>query len=52
MMRDLAKETFVGSDFDDISASSMFAIIGREVGVMSTCFVQSPHDKRSCRRNS
>ena len=49
MMRDLAKETVVGSDFDDFSASSMFAIIGRQVGVMSNWFVQS---RRSWRRNS
>ena len=38
-----------GSAFDDFSASSMLAIIGRQVGVMSNWFVQIP---RSCRRNS
>ena len=47
MIRDLAKQTVVGSAFNDFSASSMFAIIGRQVGVMSNCFVQSPNDKRS-----
>ena len=30
----------------------MLAIIGREFGVMSNWFVQSPNDTRSCRRNS
>ena len=49
MIRDLAEETVDGSAFDDFSASSMLAIIGRQVGVMSNWFVQSP---RSCRRNS
>ena len=33
--RDHAKETVDGSAFDDFSSSSMLAIIGREVGVMS-----------------
>ena len=45
MIRDLAEE----SAFDDFSASSMLAIIGRQVGVMSNWFVQSPNDTRSCR---
>ena len=49
MIRDHAEETFVGSAFDDFSASFMMPIIGRQVGVMSNWFVQSP---RSCRRNS
>ena len=49
MIRDLAEETVNGSAFDDFSASSMLAIIGRQVGVMSNWFVQSP---RSCKRNS
>ena len=35
MIRDLAEETVHGSAFDDFSASSMLAIIGRQVGVMS-----------------
>ena len=39
MIRDLAEETVDGSDFDDFSASSMLAIIGREVEVMSNWFV-------------
>ena len=47
MIRDLEEETVDGSAFDDFSASSMLAIIEREVGVMSNWFVQSP---RSCRR--
>ena len=42
MIRDLAEETVDGSAFDDFSASSMLAIIGRQVGVMSNWFVQSP----------
>ena len=46
---DLAEETVDGLAFDDFSASSMLAIIQREVGIMSNWFVQSP---RSCRRNS
>ena len=49
---DLAEETVNGSAFDDFSASSMLAIIGRQVGVMYNWFVQSPNDTRSCRRNS
>ena len=49
MIGDLAEETVDGSAFDDFSASSMLAIIGRQFGVMSNWFVQSP---RSCRRNS
>ena len=52
MIRDLAEETVEGSDFDDFRASSMLAIIGRQVRVMSNWFVQSSNDKRSCRRNS
>ena len=52
MIRDLAEETVDGSAFDDFSASSMLAIIGRQVGVMSNWFVQSPNDTRCCRRNS
>ena len=52
MIGDLAEETFNGSGFDDFSDSSMLAIIGRQVGVMSNWFVQSPNDTRSCRRNS
>ena len=52
MIRDLAEETVHGSAFDDFSASSMSAIIGTQVGVMSNWFVQSPNDTRSCRRNS
>ena len=48
-VRYLAEETVDGSAFDDFSASSMLAIIGRQVGVMSNWFVQSPI---SCRRNS
>ena len=53
MIRDLAEETVDGSAFDDFSASSMLAIIGRHVGVMSNwLLVQSPNETRSCRRNS
>ena len=52
MIRDLAEETVDGSAFDDFSASSMLAIIRRQVGVMSNWFVQSPNDTSSCRRNS
>ena len=33
MIRDLAEETVDGSAFDDFSASSMLAIIRRQVGV-------------------
>ena len=51
MIRDLAEEIVDGSAFDDFSASSMLAIIRRQVGVMSNWFVQSPNDTRSCRRN-
>ena len=43
MIHDLAEETVDGSAFDDFSAS-MLSIIGRHVGVMSNCFVQSPND--------
>ena len=50
MIRVLAEETVDGSALDDFSASSMLAIIGRQVGVMSNCFVQSPNDLRSCRK--
>ena len=39
MIRDLAEETVDGSAFDDFSASSMLAIIGIQVGVMSNWFV-------------
>ena len=49
MIRDLAEDTVEGSDFDDFRASSMLAIIGRQVGVM---FNQCPNDTRSCRKNS
>ena len=35
MVRDLARETVDGSAFDDFRASSMLAIIRRQVGVMS-----------------
>ena len=52
MIRDLAEETVDGSAFDDFSASSMLAIIGRQVGFMSNWFVQSHNDTRFCRRNS
>ena len=34
MIRDLAEETVDGSAFDDFSASSLLAIIGRQFGVM------------------
>ena len=34
MKRELAEETVDGSAFDDFSASSLLAIIGRQVGVM------------------
>ena len=44
MIRDLAEETVDGSAFNDFSASTMLAIIGRQVGVMSNWFVQSPND--------
>ena len=47
-----AEETVDGSDSDDFSASSMQAIIRRQVGVMSNWFVQGPYDTTSCRRNS
>ena len=52
MIKDLAEETVEGSDFDDFRASSMLAIIGRQVGVISNWLVQSSNDTRSCRRNS
>ena len=52
MIRDLAEETVDGSAFDDFSASTMMAIIGRQDGVMSNWFVKSPNDTSSCRRNS
>ena len=52
MIRDLAEETVDGSAFDDFSASTMLAIIRRQVEVMSNWFVQRPNDTRSCRRNS
>ena len=34
MIRDLAEETVDASAFDDFSASSMLAIIGRQVGLL------------------
>ena len=43
MIRDLAELTVVGSAFDDFIVSSMLEIIGRQVGVMSNWFVQSPN---------
>ena len=43
MIRDLAEETVEGSAIDDFRASSMLAIIGRQFGVMSNWFVQSPN---------
>ena len=49
MIGDLAEETVDGSAFHDFSASSMLAIIGRQVRDMSNWFVHCP---RSCRRNS
>ena len=52
MIGDLAEETVNGSAFDDFSASSMLAIIVRNVGVMSNWFVECPNDWRSCRRSS
>ena len=52
MIQHLADETYDGSALNDFSASSMLAIIGRQVGVMSNWFVQSPNDTRSCRINS
>ena len=52
MIRVLAEETVAQSAFDDFTASSVLAIIGRQVGVMSNWFVQSPNDTRSCGRNS
>ena len=42
MIRDLAEETVDVPAFDDFSASSMLAIIGRQVGVMSNWFIQVP----------
>ena len=48
MTRHPAEETLDRSVFDDFSASSMLAIIGRQVRVMSNWFVQSPNDTRSC----
>ena len=48
MIRDLAEEPVDGSAFDDFSASSMLAIIGRQVWVMSNWSVQNPNDTRSC----
>ena len=52
MIRDLADEIVDGSAFDDFSASSMLAIIGRQFEVMSNWFLQSHNDTRSSRRNS
>ena len=50
MIRDLAEETIDGSALDDFSASSMMAIIGRQLGVISNWFVQSPNVTRSCKQ--
>ena len=50
MIRDLAAETVDGSAFDDFSASFTLAIIGRQLGVMSDWFVQSPNVTRSCKQ--
>ena len=36
MIRDLAEETDDGSAIDDFRASSMLAIIGRQVGIISS----------------
>ena len=47
MIRDLAEETFDGSGFDDFSACTMLAIIGRQFRIMSNWFVQIPNDTRS-----
>ena len=52
MIRDLAEETVDVSAFDDFSASSMLAIIGRQFGVMYNWFEQSPNVTTSRRRNS
>ena len=52
MIGDHAEETFNGTGFDVFSASSMLPMIGRQVGVMSNWFVQSPNDTIPCRRNS
>ena len=52
MIRYFAQETVDATAIVDFSASSMLGIIGRQVGVMSNWFVQSPNDTRSCRRNS
>ena len=50
MIRDIAEETVDISAFDDFSASSMLAMIGRQVGVMSNWIVQSPNDTSSCKQ--
>ena len=43
MIQHLAEETVDGSAFDDFIASSMLAIIGRQVGVMSIiCLFKVP----------
>ena len=42
MSIDLPEETVDGSAFDGFRASSMLAIIARQVGVMSNWFVQTP----------
>ena len=52
MIRDLAEETVDGSAFDDFSASSILAIIGRQVGFMSLLVCSKSNDTRSCSRNS
>ena len=44
-IQDLAEETVDGSAFNDFSASSVLAIIGRQFGVMSNWFVQSPNEQ-------
>ena len=52
MIQDLVEETLDGSAIHDFIATSMLAIIGRQVGVMSNWFVQIPNDTRYCRGNS
>ena len=52
MIEDLAEETVDGSAFDDFSASSMLAIIGRQLGLCLIGLFEFPIDTRSCRRNS
>ena len=50
MIRYLAEQTVDGSAFDDFSASSLWAIIGTQVWVMSNWFVQTPSGTRSCKQ--